>query len=218
MAADGAPEASALSAAMEKNVRPWVDLIDSLRAIGIEKEVDLPQIAVMGDQSSGKSSVLEALSSVTFPRGSGLVTKCATELQMKKSKPGEAWSAHISLTWEHDQPSDAGLVSSPEDLGQKIEKLTELLLLKRGGGATFEAEHSILIKLTAPDVPDLTLIDLPGIVRTQVAGQADTVMADVDKLLDRYLKQERTIILAVIPSNVDIATVDILERAKNVDP
>lgn len=210
---------AALSLAMEKDVRPRLDLIDNLRAIGIEKDLDLPQIAVMGDQSSGKSSVLEALSGIPFPRGAGLVTKCATELRMKKSKSGETWSAKVSLAWDQkQQPSDAGIVSSPEEIGDKIEKLTEILLTKRGGDATFEAEHSILIEATGPKLPDLTVIDLPGIVRTSVTGQAKTVMSDVDELLGRYLKQQRTVILAVIPANQDIATVDILERASSVDP
>lgn len=45
----------------------------------------------MGDQSCGKSSVLEALSGVQFPRGSGLVTRCPVQLIMKRSKPGESW-------------------------------------------------------------------------------------------------------------------------------
>lgn len=55
----------------EERVRPCIDLIDSLRALGVEKDLALPAIAVIGDQSSGKSSVLEALSGVALPRGSG---------------------------------------------------------------------------------------------------------------------------------------------------
>ncbi|GCB81800.1 hypothetical protein scyTo_0021464 [Scyliorhinus torazame] len=55
----------------ESKVRPCIDLIDSLRAHGVEKDLGLPAIAVIGDQSSGKSSVLEALSGVSLPRGSG---------------------------------------------------------------------------------------------------------------------------------------------------
>ena len=166
----------------------------------------------MGDQSFGKSSVLESVSGIPFPRGSGLVTRCATELRMKKAPQGTAWSATIKLSWSQPQPSSAGKVDSYEEIGERISKLTEALLLARGTHATFEAEHSIVIDLIAPNVPDLTVIDLPGIVRTQVTGQTGDVMKDVDHLLDRYLKQERTIILCVIPSNVDIATVDILER------
>ena len=70
-----------LTAAHEQNVRPWLDLIDTLRAQGVHEDLPLPQIAVMGDQSSGKSSVLEALSGVPFPRGTGLVTRCPTQLR-----------------------------------------------------------------------------------------------------------------------------------------
>ena len=55
----------------EEKVRPCIDLIDSLRSLGVEKDLALPAIAVIGDQSSGKSSVLEALSGVALPRGSG---------------------------------------------------------------------------------------------------------------------------------------------------
>ncbi|KAL1250537.1 hypothetical protein QQF64_018333 [Cirrhinus molitorella] len=55
---------------LEKNIRPYIDLIDTLRSIGIHKDLALPTIAVIGDQSSGKSSVLEALSGIALPRGS----------------------------------------------------------------------------------------------------------------------------------------------------
>ena len=40
-------------------VQPYIDLIDQIRALGVERDLEggIPQIAVMGDQSSGKSSV-----------------------------------------------------------------------------------------------------------------------------------------------------------------
>lgn len=210
-------ETGLLNNVMDEQVGPVVQLIDKLRAVGIEKDMPIPQIAVMGDQSSGKSSVLEAISGVPFPRGSGLVTKCATELRMRKSPAESPWKAKAYLSWDKKQPNDAGDVQTPDDLGGTIERLTEALLLARGG-ATFESEHSIVIELEAPNIPNLTVIDLPGIVRTRVEGQGENVMRDVDMLLDKYMQQERTIILAVIPSNVDIATVDILERASKADP
>uniref|UniRef100_A0A3B4B120 Dynamin N-terminal domain-containing protein n=1 Tax=Periophthalmus magnuspinnatus TaxID=409849 RepID=A0A3B4B120_9GOBI len=53
----------------EDSVRPCIDLIDSLRSLGVEQDLALPAVAVIGDQSSGKSSVLEALSGVELPRG-----------------------------------------------------------------------------------------------------------------------------------------------------
>jgi hypothetical protein len=210
---------ASITTAIEQNVRPLLDVVDRLRELGIDRDIPLPQIAVMGDQSSGKSSVLEALSGVPFPRGSGLVTKCATELRMKKSRPDAPWCAEISLTWDRPQPDAAGVVGTPSELGAKIARLTEILVDRNGGGKDgFESEHSILIELSAPDVPDLTVIDLPGIVRTTVGDQPKSVIDDVMRLIRKYLEQERTIILAVIPCNVDIATVDILEKARGVDP
>ena len=209
---------SALNTQMKRDVRPYLDLIDGLRSVGIKQDVEIPQIVVVGDQSSGKSSVLEALSGVPFPRGAGLVTKCATELRMKNNgnTSSVAWRAAARVQWgtpNKEQPPGAGAKSTPEELGKAIEDLTAVLTEK----ATFCAEHSIVLELESPDVPDLTIIDLPGIVRTPVQGQTGNVMNDVHALIAKYLKQQRTIMLAVIPANVDVATVDILERAKKQD-
>lgn len=88
---------ASLTEGHEKKVRPWLDLIDILRSQGVHQDVPLPQIAVMGDQSSGKSSVLEALSGVPFPRGTGLVTRCPTQLIMKKTPAGTEWTATASV-------------------------------------------------------------------------------------------------------------------------
>mmetsp|Transcript_26171 Transcript_26171/g.30995 ORF Transcript_26171/g.30995 Transcript_26171/m.30995 type:complete len:678 (+) Transcript_26171:20-2053(+) len=196
-------------------VRPWLDLIDTLRAQGVQQDLPLPQIAVMGDQSSGKSSVLEAISGIPFPRGSGLVTRCATQLTMKSAPEGYPWRAHVSVGWDGAQPAASGLVETPADLTLKIEELTNILCDK--SGQSFSSD-SIVVRVEAPGAPDLTLIDLPGIVRTATAGQDISVIGQVNQLIASYLKQDRTIVLAVIPANQDIATIDILERARSVDP
>jgi interferon-induced GTP-binding protein Mx1 len=161
---------SAIDAALQRNIRPWIDLIDQLRVFGIEKDVPIPQIAVMGDQSSGKSSVLEAISGIPFPRGSGLVTRCATQLAMKRTAPGSSWNASAKVSWGKPQPDVAGAVSSAEQVEEKIRLLTDALTENENGEFSTE---SIIIEISSPDVPDLTLIDLPGIVRTTTAGQQD---------------------------------------------
>ena len=61
----------AVHSLLEEKIRPYIDLIDTLRSVGIHKDLALPTIAVIGDQSSGKSSVLEAISGIELPRGSG---------------------------------------------------------------------------------------------------------------------------------------------------
>lgn len=157
--------------------------------------------------------MLESVSGVLFPRGKGLVTRCATQLKLTKSAPGSAWKGKISVSWKEEQPEGTGELFAPEEIGERIEMLTKVLT----GSSDFSTD-SIILVVSSPDVPDLTVVDLPGIVRTATEGQSESVIKDVDALIEYYLKQERTIVLAVIPANVDIATVDILERARKHDP
>ena len=196
---------------MRERTRAVIDLVDYLRKIGLHKKIPIPQIAVMGDQSSGKSSVLEAISGIPFPRGSGLVTRCPTMVIMSQ---GCSWKAEISI-----QDSDPLVIENENEKEKISEHITKLTNELAGDGNDFAGENEFIeIKLRGPDVPDLTIIDLPGIVRTIVDGQNKNVMEQVQNMLSHYLKQTRTVVLAVIPANVDIATSEILEKANQVDP
>ncbi|EDM10966.1 rCG52734, isoform CRA_b [Rattus norvegicus] len=146
----------------EEKVRPCIDLIDSLRALGVEQDLALPAIAVIGDQSSGKSSVLEALSGVALPRG----------------------SAQNLIAGE----------------GLKI------------------SSDLISLEVSSPHVPDLTLIDLPGITRVAVGDQPADIEHKIKRLITEYIQKQETINLVVVPSNVDIATTEALKMAQEVDP
>ena len=71
---------------MIASVRPWLDKIDKIREVlgtGHELPISLPTIVVIGDQSSGKSSVLESISGVNLPKGGGCVTKCPLIMQLR---------------------------------------------------------------------------------------------------------------------------------------
>eukprot|EP00122_Pirum_gemmata_P004925 Pgem_evm1s4487 len=112
----------------------------------------------MGDQSSGKSSVLEALSGIPFPRGSGLVTRCATQIRLTN---GEDWKASVKVVREEETDVDLKeevLLPDKESVGKKIEEITTTLT----GDCDFTYD-SIEIKVQSPDLPNLTLVDLPGI-------------------------------------------------------
>lgn len=209
-----AAPSSPLEAAHASAVGPWIALVDGLREHGVGRDVALPQIAVMGDQSSGKSSVLEALSGVPFPRGSGVTTRCPTEVQLRAAPPGAAWRATVRASSQ--AASAAAAVADPAALGAAITEVQDALTT--GRGVSGFGDQSIVVHVTSPDVPDLTLIDLPGIVRTTTHGQARAVIAQVDAMLAHYLAQPRTVILAVVPAAQDVATVDILERAAAADP
>ncbi|XP_064183780.1 interferon-induced GTP-binding protein Mx3-like [Anguilla rostrata] len=193
---------------LDEKVRPYIDLIDSLRVIGIEKDLALPAIAVIGDQSSGKSSVLEALSGVALPRGTGIVTRCPLELKLRKLRGGIHWRASISYRDEFIQFDDPSLVE-----GYVAEAQDKL-----AGVGVGISDELITLEISSPDVCDLTLIDLPGIARVPVKGQPDDIGDQIKSLILNLINKTETIILVVVPCNVDIATTEALKMAQEVDP
>ncbi|XP_070693648.1 interferon-induced GTP-binding protein Mx-like [Pempheris klunzingeri] len=199
---------NSLNQQYEEKVRPCIDLIDSLRSLGVEKDLALPAIAVIGDQSSGKSSVLEALSGVALPRGSGIVTRCPLELKMKRKKEGEEWYGKISYqSCEED-------IDDPADVEKKIREAQD----EMAGVGVGISDDLISLEIASPDVPDLTLIDLPGIARVAVKGQPENIGDQIKRLIQKFIKKQETISLVVVPCNVDIATTEALKMAQEVDP
>ena len=201
----------------------WLTFLNDLRKMGVEDDVSIPQIAVIGDQSSGKSSLLSSLSNIPFPRGTGLVTRVPTiiALQGKVTDPvSPDWNAEVSVIsatrGKTNNIPGTGPCSHPAELADRITQLTDALA---GGSAKAGfSRDSIFIKVEAVDVPNLILVDLPGIVRTTTSGQSKTVISEIDDMLNYFMRQPNTIILAVVPANQDIATVDVLERAQKIDP
>ncbi|XP_046880725.1 interferon-induced GTP-binding protein Mx3-like [Hypomesus transpacificus] len=192
----------------EEKVRPCIDLIDSLRSLGVEKDLALPAIAVIGDQSSGKSSVLEALSGVALPRGSGIVTRCPLELKMKRRREGEEWHGKISYQ-DHELEID-----DPSEVEKRIREAQD----EMAGVGVGISEDLISLEIASPDVPDLTLIDLPGIARVAVKGQPENIGDQIKRLIRKFITKQETISLVVVPCNVDIATTEALKMAQEVDP
>ncbi|XP_074245343.1 interferon-induced GTP-binding protein Mx2 isoform X1 [Saimiri boliviensis] len=191
----------------EEKVRPCIDLIDSLRALGVEQDLALPAIAVIGDQSSGKSSVLEALSGVALPRGSGIVTRCPLVLKLKKQSH-EAWAGSISYRNTELKLQD------PSQVEKEIHK-AQNIMAGNGQGISHEL---ITLEITSPEVPDLTIIDLPGIARVAVGNQPRDIGLQIKALIKKYIQRQQTINLVVVPCNVDIATTEALSMAHEVDP
>ncbi|KAM6162271.1 interferon-induced GTP-binding protein Mx2-like [Erethizon dorsatum] len=192
----------------EEKVRPCIDLIDSLRALGVEQDLALPAIAVIGDQSSGKSSVLEALSGVPLPRGNGIVTRCPLVLKLKKLRQEEEWRGKVSYMGTEEVILDASEVE------RAIIKAQDMIAGKGQG----IKDELISLDIGSPSVPDLTLIDLPGITRVPVGNQPADISRQVKQLIMNYIKKDETINLVVVPSNVDIATTEVLSMAQEVDP
>ncbi|XP_057552432.1 interferon-induced GTP-binding protein Mx2 [Hippopotamus amphibius kiboko] len=190
----------------EEKVRPCIDLIDSLRALGVEQDLALPAIAVIGDQSSGKSSVLEALSGVALPRGSGIITRCPLVLKLTKQEC--EWRGRISYRKAVFHLPDPSMVE------REIRKAQDIV-----AGTGVGISHELIsLEITSPDVPDLTLIDLPGITRVAVGDQPQDIGLQIKALIKKYIQRQQTINLVVVPCNVDIATTEALSMAQEVDP
>lgn len=190
-----------------KKVRSLLDLVDQLREL-FESKVDgitLPAIAVIGNQSSGKSSVLERLSEVQLPRGEGMVTKCALVLRMR-----------YSLDEPYAEISGGAVTKRKikiEEVAQNIEELTKVLL-REGETISFEPIH---LTVVGPNVPDLTLIDLPGIVYRDQGSQR-SIKDDINQLYMNHIKEESCVILCVQAADVDAATQEAQSWALVVDP
>ncbi|XP_053166759.1 interferon-induced GTP-binding protein Mx-like isoform X2 [Hemicordylus capensis] len=192
----------------EEKIRPCIDLIDSLRALGVEKDLALPAIAVIGDQSSGKSSVLEALSGVALPRGSGIVTRCPLALKLKKTRHDQEWKGKISYQDIIEE------LQNPLEVEKEIRKAQNSM----AGEGVGISQELITLEICSPEVADLTLIDLPGIARVAVGNQPQDIGDQIKRLIKKFIAKQETINLVVVPSNVDIATTEALKMAQEVDP
>lgn len=174
-------------------------IVDTLSSHGLAKYIELPQIVVMGDTSSGKSSVLSALSGIEFPSSDQLTTRCPTQIKMTTAKVFKCTvvlQRYNSETFEKTSEN----IGHIDDIKFVIERLTQKLVDE---GQSI-SDDSIVITIEGPELSNLTITDLPGLVRTVSDGEDKSIIQRVKALVHRYLNQKRTIILVVSPANVDV--------------
>ncbi|KAI9767367.1 MAG: hypothetical protein M1840_005777 [Geoglossum simile] len=197
-----------------------LDEIDKLRLQGISEFVFLPQLIVCGDQSSGKSSVLEAISGISFPRKDNLCTRFATELILRKSRTS---STSVSIVPSRDRPEPE--YQKLYGFSEKLESLDDLPTLidrakiARGLSDTGSAfsKDVLRVEVSGPAKPHLTIVDLPGLIHSENKQQSANDVKLVSQLVLSYMENPRTIILAVFSAMNDIANQTVLKRAKEVD-
>ncbi|MED6173081.1 Phragmoplastin drp1e [Stylosanthes scabra] len=168
----------------------------------------LPSVAVVGGQSSGKSSVLESIVGRDFlPRGSGIVTRRPLVLQLHKLEGGSQEYAEF-LHLPRRKFTDFSLVR------QEIQDETD-----RVTGKTKQISPiPIHLSIYSPIVVNLTLIDLPGLTKVAVEGQPESIVQEIETMVRSYVEKPNCIILAISPANQDIATSDAIKLAREVDP
>ncbi|XP_059190982.1 dynamin-1-like protein isoform X2 [Centropristis striata] len=181
--------------------------------------IQLPQIVVVGTQSSGKSSVLESLvGRDILPRGTGIVTRRPLILQLvhidsddrrKTSEEngidGEEWGKFL-----HTKNK---IYTDFEEIRQEIEAETERI----SGNNKGISDDPIHLKIFSPHVVNLTLVDLPGITKVPVGDQPKDIELQIRDLIFKYISNPNSIILAVTAANTDMATSEALKVAREVD-
>jgi GTP-binding protein EngB required for normal cell division len=193
-----------------------LDAIDEVRRQGAGEYVSLPQIVVCGDQSSGKSSVLQAISGVSFPVKTGACTRFATELSLRRAptrsgsvriNPGPTASDEYKKHLERFQEQDVSL----DRVGTYIEQAKEYMKISETNKFS---DDVLVVEVKDPEFQPLTLIDLPGLIHSVVDDDNNFVR----RLASSYLGEARSVILAIVHARSDIDNQEILKIIKDHDP
>lgn len=217
-----AQEDNGLTSLLSADSSVILDLVDQLRRKGIRNDVPLPHIIVVGDQSSGKSSVLEAISRLNFPRGQGLCTTFATELALRRKSTARI-NARIEPASTRPQEERENLLAwKPDstdlaDFDEIITSAKDKIKAQNPGSPASYSQDVLHIEASGPDYPQLTLVDLPGLIKSKNKNQTDEDVVRVDQLVKTYMTDPASIILAVVSAEVDQATQAALSLAHKYD-
>ncbi|KAJ5524117.1 Vacuolar protein sorting-associated protein 1 [Penicillium frequentans] len=200
-------------------------LQDVFSTVGVHNPIDLPQIAVVGSQSSGKSSVLENIVGRDFlPRGSGIVTRRPLILQLinKAASTQSNGDGKLETTDSESNVDEYGeFLHLPGEkffdfnkIREEIVRETETKVGKNAGISPVP----INLRIYSPNVLTLTLVDLPGLTKVPVGDQPKDIERQIKDMVLKYISKPNAIILAVTSANQDLANSDGLKLAREVDP
>ncbi|XP_028039167.1 dynamin-1-like protein isoform X3 [Bombyx mandarina] len=195
-------------------------LQDVFNTVGADA-IQLPQIAVLGTQSSGKSSVIESLVGRSFlPRGPGIVTRRPLILQLvyspkegKEHRSAEEGTLNLE-EWGKFLHTKDKIYTNFEEIRQEIERETD----RMAGSNKGISPEPINLKIYSTTVVNLTLVDLPGITKVPIGDQPEDIENQIRNLIIKYISNPNSIILAVTAANTDMATSEAIKLAKDVDP
>merc|ERR1711936_96924 len=195
-------------------------LQDVFNTVGADS-IQLPQIVIVGSQSSGKSSVIESLVGRSIlPRGTGIVTRRPLILQLVYTPKDDR--VHRSAergTIEHDEWAEFlhtknKVFTNWDEVRREIERETDAV----AGSNKGICPDPISLKFYSTSVLSLTMVDLPGLTKVAVGEQPEDIEAQIKSLILKFITNPNSIILAVSPANADMATSESLKIARDIDP
>lgn len=182
--------------------------------VEFKPELALPRLIVVGTQSSGKSSVLNSIMSMDIlPTGKNMTTRSPMDIRLHQLKGNvtEGWvefGDYSSEGWINEKKI---MIKLPIPLDSEINEIRDFISQKTieiaGDGMNISSKP-IIINIYSPNVPNLSLVDLPGL--TMVActdkGQPEDIKEKIENLVVSYIKQTKTIILTVVQARSDLET------------
>ncbi|KAF3451345.1 hypothetical protein FNV43_RR07440 [Rhamnella rubrinervis] len=187
-------------------IRPLLDAVDRLRELMVMEEgIELPTIVVVGDQSSGKSSVLESLAGISLPRGQGICTRVPLIMRLQHHSDPQP---ELSLEYNGEV-----FFTDEDHISEDINDAT----LRIAGHGKGISNNPITLVVKKMGVPDLTMVDLPGITRVPVKGQPENIYEQIRDIIMEYIRPEESIILNVLSATVDFPTCESIRMSQSVD-
>ncbi|XP_039162280.1 dynamin-related protein 4C-like [Eucalyptus grandis] len=196
-----------LAASYNDRIRPLLDAIHRLGNVMVMEEgIHLPIIVVIGDQSSGKSSVLESLAGINLPRGQGICTRVPLIIQLQDIPQADRPELYLDFNGK--------VVPTDEDnIAKAINDATDEIA-SHGKGVS---NAPLILVIKKYGIPDLTMIDLPGITRVPVNGQPEDIYEQISKMIMECIRREESIILNVLSATVDFSTCESIRMSQMVD-
>ncbi|TBU37909.1 P-loop containing nucleoside triphosphate hydrolase protein [Dichomitus squalens] len=212
--------------------RELLEIVHDLRALGSEKELDVPQIAVIGKQSAGKSSLVEAVTGIKVPRDAETCTRCPTECTI--TADSQEWSCTVTIRGSSQEFS--GIIHSKDQVELWIRRAQAAVLCPHISTDTFKTKNreelkdiadssvdsnvlkfskkAIEIRISDPEGSDLMFVDLPGLIQS---GEDDNVINMVEEMASESISRPSTIILVIVPAEDDLDNQGAMKLAKTAD-
>ncbi|XP_071736608.1 dynamin-related protein 4C-like [Rutidosis leptorrhynchoides] len=188
-------------------IRPILDAVDKLRSLNVTQEgISLPTIVVVGDQSSGKSSVLESLAGIRLPRGEGLCTRVPLVMRLQHH---EKVVPEFVLQYKEESVK----IEKECGISEAIDKATVEIAGNNKG--IVNVPMTLVVKKNG--VPNLTMVDLPGITRVAVGDQPEDIYKQISAIIMEHIQPEESIILNVLNANNDFSTFESISMSQKVD-
>ncbi|KAG1840219.1 P-loop containing nucleoside triphosphate hydrolase protein [Suillus tomentosus] len=218
--------------------RELMEMMADLRSMGADALIALPSVVVIGGQSAGKSSLVEAVSGINVPRDSGTCTRCPMECNM--SSHAKSWSCTITLRIGFDsngldlqKPTNVRFgptITDRSEFEVWLRRAQAAILNPNVASSTFHAKtveelknikntlkfsrNVVCVSIEDPDATDLSFYDLPGLIQ----NEEPEAVALVKNLAEHYIEKKNTIILTTIPMSDDMENQQSMSLARAADP